>query len=157
MCNKDEFIKIKNELTDAQETIRRLRGKAEFAMPEDMRGKFHNGQCSDACDMVDGPCACGAWHSVKEWLGKLLKYLNTAKKENQSFGNVLAVIHRDGGHYISTHGAEKASRDAIDIITETRTQLVEAKERGTRLRDDVQAQRQWQRCPRCYKTFATKT
>ncbi len=88
---------------------------------------------------------------------EIIKQLDIAKRENQSFGNVLAVIHRDGGHYISIHGAEKASKDAIKIIMETRTQLVEAKERETRLRDDVQAQRRWQRCPRCYKTFATKT
>ncbi len=94
-------------------------------MPVAMRGKFHNGRCPDACDMVDGPCACGATHKVKEWLGKLLKYLDIAKRENLSFGNVLAVIHRDGGHYITEHGAEKASRDAIDIVLKLRMAVEE--------------------------------
>ncbi len=47
------------------------------------------------------------------------KFLEKAR-ENQFFGNVLAVIHRDGGHYITEHGAEKASRDAIKIIIDER-------------------------------------
>jgi len=46
--------------------------------------------------------------------------LGTAKAENQSFGNVLAVIHRDGGHYITKHGHEKASEDAIKIVLDLR-------------------------------------
>ena len=28
--------------------------------------------------------------------------------------NVLAVIHRDGGHYVDAHGVEKAVSDAVD-------------------------------------------
>lgn len=23
--------------------------------------------CSDPCDMLSGPCACGAWHKLYEW------------------------------------------------------------------------------------------
>lgn len=23
------------------------------------------------CDMIDGPCACGAWHCRKDWLDKI--------------------------------------------------------------------------------------
>ena len=63
-----------DKLTDAEKTIRHLRGKAEFGMPADMRGKFFNA-CTEPCDMIDGPCACGAWHSAKEWLEKLIKQL----------------------------------------------------------------------------------
>ena len=29
--------------------------------------------------------------------------------------NLLAVIHRDGGHYVSKHGVEVATKDAITI------------------------------------------
>lgn len=25
------------------------------------------------CDAIDGPCACGAWHSREEWVDKLFK------------------------------------------------------------------------------------
>jgi hypothetical protein len=31
-------------------------------------------------------------------------------------GNLLAVIHRDGGHYRSEHGDEKATSDAIAAV-----------------------------------------
>ena len=52
---------------------------------------------------------------------KLLEaQLATAKAQNQSFGNVLAIIHRDGGHYITKHGHEKASKDAIKIVLDLR-------------------------------------
>lgn len=28
---------------------------------------YYNGGCSDPCDMLQGPCACGAWHYLYEW------------------------------------------------------------------------------------------
>ena len=52
---------------------------------------------------------------VKEYVGLL-------KAENQSFGNVLAVIHRDGGHYITEHGHKKASEDARKIVLDERAE-----------------------------------
>lgn len=36
------------------------------SMPEDYIGLFHNA-CTDPCDMLQGPCACGAWHHQEEW------------------------------------------------------------------------------------------
>jgi len=30
--------------------------------------------------------------------------------------NLLAVIHRDGGHYVEEHGLEKAVEDAINVV-----------------------------------------
>lgn len=35
-------------------------------MPHLAGFSFHNG-CREACDMADGPCACGAWHSLSCW------------------------------------------------------------------------------------------
>ena len=32
--------------------------------------------------------------------------------------NLLAVIHRDGGHYVETYGLEKATEDAIKKVSE---------------------------------------
>lgn len=28
--------------------------------------EYHNA-CSDPCDVLQGPCACGAWHKLYEW------------------------------------------------------------------------------------------
>jgi hypothetical protein len=28
--------------------------------------EFHNGSCAP-CDTAEGPCCCGAWHSLSEW------------------------------------------------------------------------------------------
>jgi hypothetical protein len=30
------------------------------------------------------------------------------------FGEVMAILHGDGGHYLARHGAEKAALDAVD-------------------------------------------
>ncbi len=67
---------LANKLAAAEETIKHLRGKAEFSMPSSMQGKFYNA-CTDSCDMIDGPCACGAWHSAKEWIEKLNKRIES--------------------------------------------------------------------------------
>ncbi len=98
---------LADKLANEKDIVEYLRKKAEFDMPEEMRGQFHNGQCPDVCDMIDGPCACGAWHSAKEWIDKL------------------------------------------------NTKLAAVKEKNKRLQDEIQARRQWQKCPRCDKTFAT--
>jgi hypothetical protein len=31
--------------------------------------------------------------------------------------NLLAVIHRDGGHYVGEHGVEKSVKDAMEIVS----------------------------------------
>ena len=36
-------------------------------MPIEYIGKFYNGGCPDPCDMLSGPCACGASHKQEEW------------------------------------------------------------------------------------------
>jgi hypothetical protein len=49
----------------------------------------------------------------------------------QEAGNVLAIIHRDGGHHQCRVGFKQACRDAIDVIIAERTTidaLVEALE-----------------------------
>ncbi len=65
---------LKAKLVDKDDTIKHLKEKAEFDMPIAMQGQFHNA-CTDPCDMIDGPCACGAWHSAKEWIEKLHKQI----------------------------------------------------------------------------------
>jgi len=36
------------------------------SMPQKYIGLFYNA-CSEPCDMLQGPCACGAWHHQEEW------------------------------------------------------------------------------------------
>jgi hypothetical protein len=40
------------------------------SMPKEYLGKFYNA-CTDPCDMLQGPCACGAWHHQEEWPDKI--------------------------------------------------------------------------------------
>jgi len=40
------------------------------SMPEEYLGQFYNG-CIDPCDMLAGPCACGATHHQEEWPAKI--------------------------------------------------------------------------------------
>ena len=43
----------------------------------------------------------------------------------EAIGNLLAVIHRDGGHYAAERGILKACADAERIITDERRALHE--------------------------------
>jgi hypothetical protein len=38
--------------------------QALIVMPVEV--DYHNA-CNERCDVIAGPCACGAWHSVGEW------------------------------------------------------------------------------------------
>jgi hypothetical protein len=38
-------------------------------------------------------------------------------------GNLLALIHRDGGHYINDNGWDKAFSDAINVVNQLRIDL----------------------------------
>jgi hypothetical protein len=40
--------------------------------------------------------------------------------------DLLAVIHRDGGHYTEKHGLEKSTADAHAVVCEDRRKLDEA-------------------------------
>ena len=45
----------------------------------------------------------------------LLAENDKLRKENESASNLLAIIHRDGGHYQTKHGTVKSVKDAIKI------------------------------------------
>ena len=36
-------------------------------MPVGWIGQYHNA-CNNPCDMLHGPCVCGAWHHLNEWI-----------------------------------------------------------------------------------------
>lgn len=64
---------------------------------------------------------------------KYLRYGNfediapSEKEKERLLKNLLAVIHRDGGHYVDNHGVKKATQDAIDIILDERRILEQEK------------------------------
>ncbi len=77
-------LDLAKELEYARIEITHFKAKAEFDMPAIMQGQYHNA-CTDACDMIDGPCACGAWHNVKEWIEKLAyRHLSILRQTQQS-------------------------------------------------------------------------
>ena len=43
---------------------------------------------------------------------------------------LLAIIHRDGGHYVQEHGIEKAVEDAINIINKERAVITYHRQRA---------------------------
>lgn len=48
--------------------------------------------------------------------------LKAQQQDTHLLGELLAVIHGDGGHYQSDHGSEKATKDAIDKIYAMKSQ-----------------------------------
>lgn len=49
------------------------------------------------------------------------------KSPNHLLKELLATIHRDGGHYAQEHGLDKATKDAIDLILNERKEADEIK------------------------------
>jgi len=75
----DEFCKMYREACDRLEAANKRAEKSEFnprlnmAFPVEWIGQYRNGGCTDPCDMISGPCACGATHHFDEWIIKRKK------------------------------------------------------------------------------------
>jgi len=67
---------------------------------------------------------------------------NILQAENQSTRNVLAVIHRDGGHYTVNHGYKKSADDAIHL-------WYDLQGKNKALREQVESLDFDACCPRC--------
>ena len=67
------------EACDRLEAANKRAEKSEFnprlnmAFPVEWIGQYRNGGCTDPCDMISGPCACGATHHFDEWIIKRKK------------------------------------------------------------------------------------
>lgn len=53
-------------LVENEQKLRPRDGNGLVAMPEKFIGEFSNA-CTDPCDMIIGPCACGASHHIRDW------------------------------------------------------------------------------------------
>ena len=65
--------------------------------------------------LIEEVGACGpenADDTAERAAGLIRKQADTFDALSSQLGNLLAVIHRDGGHYESEHGTEKACADA---------------------------------------------
>jgi len=54
-------------------------------------------------------------------IAKLVVKVEQLEKSHKYFSDLLAVIHRDGGHYQAMHGDEKAAVDAIFKVNNLRS------------------------------------
>lgn len=75
---------------------------------------------------ADGPE--GADDTAERAAGLIRKQADAIAALSSQLGNLLAIIHRDGGHYESEHGTEKACADAMQRICDTRAGLGAADE-----------------------------
>ena len=69
-------------------------------------------QCHGVCEAIE---ECGASEELTEASMKacaLLATIDYLVDSEEMLGNLLAVIHRDGGHYTAEHGMEKSYEDA---------------------------------------------
>ena len=63
----------------------------------------------------------------------------TESDEATALSNLLAIIHRDGGHHTAEVGLEQSVKDAVDRVTAARQIIYEAKSRLNMLYDSPDA------------------
>lgn len=61
--------------------------------------------------------------SDRDSLAAMFKAFAERSTVARALGNLLAVIHRDGGHYQAEHGSEKAAKDAEALWCELAEQI----------------------------------
>jgi hypothetical protein len=104
---------------------------------------------------VDAPSLCSAHQTPALWCRSCFPDLDTPQApavevpvardahrggssyEASMLRNLLAVIHRDGGHYVEAHGLDKALEDAETVYYELRLQVENLTQA---LKEDVEPQ-----------------
>lgn len=74
---------------------------------------------------------------IKSLLLKDKTEIEQLRAENAFLGEMLAVIHRDGGHYQATHGSAKAVEDAITKWYKLATENAELQRRMGLMREHM--------------------
>lgn len=65
------FVKIRTRPNIPQMILHKYPGSGMVPWPDDWNDRHFNG--NDPCDMLVGPCACGAWHREEEiWVQEKL-------------------------------------------------------------------------------------
>jgi rubrerythrin len=70
-------------------------------------------------DELDDLPGCQHWRENQDLMDEIARLRSI-------LGDILAVIHRDGGHYTEEHGLERSARDATRRVSELREGLAEA-------------------------------
>ena len=79
----------------------------------------HFALCNNLDCIAEGPTRPTEEAAITAWNTR------TDAKHLSQLMDLLAIIHRDGGHYVAEHGLEKAQQDAIKIIYELRETMYE--------------------------------
>ena len=97
-------------------------------------------ECAPSCDAEGHDAVCPRT-TTAQWLIDLRRRL--ADMEAQ-LGNLLAVIHRDGGHYAAKHGQARAAQDAEARILAERLQCDNAEARVREVEETLrEVKRHW--------------
>jgi hypothetical protein len=80
-------------------------------------------------------CAeCARYESARQVLALLIDTqrdkIRELEAERSACADLLAVIHRDGGHYAGQHGVVKAATDAIAIVHQLTAERDQYKKRA---------------------------
>ncbi len=96
---------------------------------------------SEPCDMMEGPCACGTWHTLKDWPDeevkiamKEFKTKTTIKPINLVKLHILASDPLTGKTTLPT----KDLRELIDMYDDLAMALRELEGENAALKEDVQ-------------------
>ena len=109
----EKIAVLEKEREATSKDIESLRSRL---MPEEERRKLEGDVLYAESALATATAECGV---LKEKVASL----------EQQFGNLLARIHRDGGHYAEEHGWSKAGIDAETMVVrerEQRDRLIEA-------------------------------
>ncbi len=72
MSNQSRAIVCRTKLQN--EPYRLVTACNTFILFPEHWERYVNGVGRESCDMLQGPCCCGAWHDLTEWAIRLPKY-----------------------------------------------------------------------------------
>jgi hypothetical protein len=93
--------------------------------------RCHEDRCTVDGEPVEGTCACAECHPTVESLMREYNELDielsrergrngNLENADRLLGELLAVIHGDGGHHRQNHGDDESVKAAFDIINDWR-------------------------------------
>ncbi len=94
------------------QSLREIREGEVVGMPPALKGKLWNAD-SQPCDLLFGPCSCGAWHNVKELWDRLHRNGFQAYSLGDAFDALQAQVE---GPCLVVCGEEKQGHGRLYIF-----------------------------------------